>query len=245
VTRAGWLAFLLHRLNRAADASCFLHFMLGHSQTAAVGHQQVLHRLYERLALVDQAFPVFLEFPDSYAEAKQLYGDLGTMLRAMEARHTELPTRGGKADYIYSLATNLFAASPPAWGVDSLAACLLFSSEAAVTQYLAGLARRHTWPKVAELLVAMIVTCERLGNKLNQGLANIVDFTFTELTRVEPVWKRLIAEFWNELGERLEHEGDIGVEVIGQLGVHIGLRAYAGAGGQAVSPVLDPAAVEE
>jgi hypothetical protein len=247
-TRAGWLAFLLNRAGGPKGSPMFLHFMLGHSETAAVGHQQVLlHRLYEMPGLfLVPVFPVLPEvFPDSYAEAKHLYGDLGTMLRALEARNTELSTGGGKADYIHRIAAHLFE-DHPAWGVDSPAACLLFSSEAVVTQYLSGLARDPAWPVVAaELLVAMIVTCERLGNKLNQGLANIVDFAFAELPRVETERKRLIAEFWNELGVRLEHEEDIGVEVIAQLGVHIGLRAYAGAGGKTASPALDPTAAEE
>ena len=75
----------------------------------------------------------------------------------------------------------------------------------------------------AEIVVSMLVVCERLGNRLNQGLSNILDFTFSKLAETEERKRKLIAEFWREVGERLED--DMGLDVLVQLGVHIGLKS--------------------
>ena len=76
--------------------------------------------------------------------------------------------------------------------------------------------------KIAEILVSMLVVCEKLGNRINQGLHNILDFAFTKLTAREDISKTLVALFWREVGERLED--DMGLDVLVQLGVHIGLK---------------------
>ena len=110
-----------------------------------------------------------------------------------------------------------------------------------VTLFLTGLARdgRDAMANVAELVVALLVVCENLGNSLNQGLANIVDFTFQQLPRTEEQRRRLMGEFWREVGGRLE-EG-AGLRILAQLGLHLGRRAFrgAGAGGQARTKRLE------
>ena len=69
-----------------------------------------------------------------------------------------------------------------------------------VTLFLTGLARdgRDAMANVAELVVALLVVCENLGNSLNQGLANIVDFTFQQLPRTEGQRRRLMGKFWRD-----------------------------------------------
>ena len=95
-----------------------------------------------------------------------------------------------------------------------------------VTLFVTGLARdgRDAMANVAELVVALLVVCENLGNSLNQGLANIVDFTFQQLPRTEEQRRRLMGEFWREVGGRLE-EGT-GLRMLAQLGLHLGRRAF-------------------
>ena len=85
---------------------------------------------------------------------------------------------------------------------------------------------------MAELVVALLVVCENLGNSLNQGLANIVDYTFQQLPRTEEQRRRLMAEFWREMDSKME-EG-AGLRMLAQLGLHLGKMAYhgVGAGGQ-------------
>ena len=61
------------------------------------------------------------------------------------------------------------------------------------------------------------------GFDLNQGLFKILEWSFTVLEKSER--KKMIAEFWKEMGERLE-EGDIGEDILVQLGVLVGGRAY-------------------
>ena len=99
-----------------------------------------------------------------------------------------------------------------------------------VTLFVTGLARdgRDAMANVAEQVVALLVICEILGNSLNQGLANIVDFIFQQLPRTEEQRRRLMGEFWREVGGRLE-EG-AGLRMLAQLGLHLGRRAFRGAG---------------
>ena len=71
-----------------------------------------------------------------------------------------------------------------------------------------------------------MTVCGRLSNDLNQGLSKIVEWSFTLLEKRDR--KKLISEFWKEIGERLE-EGDIGEDILVQLGVLVGGRAYGAA----------------
>ena len=107
-----------------------------------------------------------------------------------------------------------------------MAACLLFFSENVVTQYLTGLLpsgkKQLGLEKIAEILVSMLVVCDKLGNRINQGLHNILDFAFTKLTGREDIDKTLVALFWRVVGDRLED--DMGLDILVELGVHIGLK---------------------
>jgi len=75
---------------------------------------------------------------------------------------------------------------------------------------------------LANILVAMVLLCGRLNNDLKQGLSNILDWAFTlPATKERQV---LINEFWREATDRLEE--DFGVQILIQLGVHMGMRAF-------------------
>ena len=113
--------------------------------------------------------------------------------------------------------------------MDNQAACLLFSFEAVVKLFLADITRRQGGIiKLAHVLVAMMAVCDRLSNVLNQGLSKILEWSFTLLEKRER--KMMIAAFWKEVGERLE-EGDMGEDILVQLGVLVGGKAYGLNGG--------------
>jgi len=162
-------------------------------------------------------------FTDNYTQAKEVFGDLGKALRVLDshATMTDLETSA------YHLIDCMF--EYPHWTTDNKAACLLFSSEAVVTQYIKGLLFSNEeemgLEKTAEILVSMLVVCDRLGNTINQGLVNILDFAFTKLVETEIIRKKLIDIFWREIGEKLED--DMGLDVLIQLGVHIGLKGHS------------------
>ena len=62
----------------------------------------------------------------------------------------------------------------------------------------------------------MVSVCGKVGNKLEQGLDKVLDWT---LTRGKPSTKeRLISLFWIEISARLEN-GDIQENLLVQLGV--------------------------
>ena len=110
------------------------------------------------------------------------------------------------------------------WVVDNQAACLLFSCEAVVKLFLSTLLRRKGGiVKVSHIMVAMTTVCGRLSNDLNQGLFKILEWSFTVLEKGQR--KKMIGEFWKEMGERLE-EGEIVEDMLVQLGVLVGGRAY-------------------
>ena len=110
------------------------------------------------------------------------------------------------------------------WVVDNQAACLLFSCEGVVKLFLADLTKRVDGIlKLSSMLVAMIAVCGRLNNDLNQGLSNILNWSFASLGKRDR--RKLIAEFWKEVTERLE-EGDITEDILVQLGVLVSSRTY-------------------
>ena len=77
--------------------------------------------------------------------------------------------------------------------------------------------------KLSHMLVAMIAVCGRLNNDLSQGLSKILNWTFALLGKRDR--RKLIAEFWKEVTERLE-EGDITEDILVQLGVLVSHGAY-------------------
>ena len=56
----------------------------------------------------------------------------------------------------------------------------------------------------AKVVVAMLTVCEALGNNVNEGLVEIIDFTFSALPHTEKQRKLLISLFWRVLVDRLE-----------------------------------------
>ena len=73
------------------------------------------------------------------------------------------------------------------------------------------------------MLVSMVTVCGRLSNELSGGLFHIIQWCFIFFEK--SVRKKLIVEFWKEIGERLE-EGDVTEEILIQLGVLVGEKAY-------------------
>ena len=240
-TQAGWLTCLLNKfscpfnlrnrwykyLTRHGLQSMLLFFMLGctrHATPGASFQQSLLNKLQDTpdYSLLEDSF-----FTGSYTEAKHSYGDLGKAMRLVENNRPS-PVQESS---LYFMIEAVF--EDGGWDRDNIAACLLFSSEAVVKHYLLKLARSEMVKtpltplrRVAETLVALIVVCDGLGNGLNQGLANILDFAFTVIPETNEEKSALINEFWREFGGSLED--DLSPEVLVQLGVHLGLRAYRG-----------------
>ena len=103
------------------------------------------------------------------------------------------------------------------WAPDNCAALLLFTCEDLVKRQLALLRNtKDGLVKIAELLVAMLVVCNRLGNSLRQGLTSIINYSFNHLYLESGEKSQLIREFWNQVGLRLDN--DIGSDILAQLG---------------------------
>ena len=198
-----------------------LFFMLGTTEPRSHGSfkDTFIRRLY---TMPDYSMLQLPVATDSYSEAKIVFGDLGKALRVLQDHRGSTDLGVGIFDLVVSLTDGM------GWETDNQAACLLFSSEGVVGDFLRGLMKdreeKHILERVAKLLAAMLVVCGRLGNRLNQGLANIMDYAFSELIGSLAQRKRLIAVFWRELGERLED--DLGIDIMVQVGVHIGNRAF-------------------
>ena len=234
-SQAAWLVSVMKRFVRGNSGddistshqySVLLSFMLGctGTNTTTEFQQKVLDRLFTlpNMFLFGEEL-----FTDNYTQAKEAFGDLGKALRVLDsqASMTDLGTT------LYDLIDCMF--KYPDWNRDNKAACLLFSSEAVVTQFINGLLKSNEkeeegLEKIAEILVSMLVVCEKLGNRINQGLVNILDFAFTKLVETGMLRRKLIAVFWREIGERLEE--DMGLDVLLQLGVHIGLKGNSKGG---------------
>ena len=230
MTQSSWLAFVMKRFvncnsgdvndnSTAYYYSTFLSFMLGSTRDfhQSSFQQSVVDRLFK---LPDMFLLEEEVFTNNYTETKQTFGDLGKALRVLNTNISSSVL----GISLYNLMESLFQS----WEGDNMAACLLFSSEDVVTQYLVGLLpsgkEQLGLEKIAEILVSMLVVCEKLGNSINQGLHNILDFAFTKLTGREVISKTLVTLFWREVGERLED--DMGLDVLVQLGVHMGLKGY-------------------
>ena len=111
------------------------------------------------------------------------------------------------------------------WHIDNQAACHLFSCDTVVKRFISDLNKRKVGVmKTAQMLVAMVFVCGRLNNELSGGMFQIVLWSFTLLKRSER--KKLINEFWKEIGERVE-EGYFEEELLIQLGVLVGCKGYS------------------
>ena len=170
------------------------------------------------------------EVPDTFYKARDMFGDLGKGLRLL------LRSPSISSKHLSSLITALF----DRMHLDNQAACLLFSCEAVVKLFLTNLVRRAGgFFVLSQMLVAMIAVCGRLGNQLSQGLSKIVEWSFTLLEGLER--KKMIYEFWKEVGEGLE-EGDIDEDILIELGVLVGARAFsAGIGCESVKDLREEA----
>ena len=205
--QATWLAFILREFSAKQHQTMqhsvrrlqaiLLIFMLG--STRWLDQSDFKQSTLSRLRVTpDQRMLQDQPFTQSYAQAKLSFGDLGKALRILET-HREDVELGVS---LYSLMTAVFQD----WDIDNSAACLLFSSKEVVARFLTGLMREGSsaLEEVAKVVVAMLTVCEALGNNLNEGLVEIIDFTFSALPHTEKQRKLLISLFWRELVDRLE-----------------------------------------
>ena len=90
-------------------------------------------------------------------------------------------------------------------------------------EYLGSVLDKRESETVARLVVAMLVVCERMENELNrcEGIRKILDFCFAS-TATSKDFYRL---FWQDVKVRLE-AGDLGEDMLVQLGSHISSLAY-------------------
>ena len=155
--------------------------------------------------------------PTTYEEGKKMFCDLGRALRLLLRSHT-LPN--------YSLVSIMVAMfGDMQWDIDNQAACLLFSCDTVVKMFISDLIKRKVGVmKTAHLLVAMVLVCGRFNNDLRGGVFQIVQWSFTLLKRSER--KKLINEFWREIGERME-DGYFTEDLLIQLGVLVGGKGYS------------------
>ena len=116
---------------------------------------------------------------------------------------------------------------PPLPSLNSLAvaACLLFSSEKLVKIYLGHLARlgedSGDLRRLAGVLVALIVTCRRLNNSLEQGMAKILRWVLNLPRRETTITNlQLIEAIMTEFNRRLQLR-EVDPNTVCELGVFI------------------------
>jgi len=243
-SKAAWLGFLLRKFSREGLQTQqgnftahglqanLLFFMLGSSLPMAQlgpGHGEFEERMLAKMkSTPDHQVVQWQPLAQSYAQARLHFGDLGKAFRVLET-FKEVAVQGG----LYRLMATMFLGG--GWAIDNTAACLLFSSEAVVKKFLEGLAKvekQTPVQRVAEAMVSLILVCKALGNGLNGGLLRVVDFTFNRLPQSEKQKKALVHSFWSQLVHRLEfddhnlNQGTLGLDVLVELGSHLGRRAY-------------------
>ena len=102
------------------------------------------------------------------------------------------------------------------------AACLLFSCEKLAKLYLSRLSDRCSiagdFKALAEILVSLTVTTERLNNSLDQGVGKILRFMFGQ-QRSGQSTKPLIRTYIKELRRRMVI-GEVSSSTISQLGIY-------------------------
>lgn len=225
-TKASWLSFTINTLGgllkqpstqAESQVAEMLYLLLGptpdiNDPTLSFFQQNTVNRLKGETSV----FMMHEHVPTSYEEAKRMFSELGKGLRLLVKSSTICNM---------SVVSSLMALFEGIhWATDNQAACLLFSCETVVKMFLSDLLRRKGGViKMSNLLAAMVTVCGRLQNDLKGGLCHIIEWCFTFLERSER--ERLIAEFWKEIGERLE-EGDVTEDILSQLGVLIGGKAY-------------------
>ena len=225
-TKASWLAFISNTLGGLlkqpstqveSQVAEVLYLLLGpapdiNDPTLTIFQQNTINRLEGEPSI----FMMQEHVPINYEEAKKMFSDLGKGLRLL-MRSPSISNM--------SVVSSLMAMFEDFhWETDNQAACLLFSCETVVKMYLSHLPRRKGGViKMSNMLAAMVTVCGRLKNDLQGGLWNIIEWCFTILEGNKR--KKVIAEFWKEIGERLE-EGDVSEDILSQLGVLVGGKAY-------------------
>ena len=154
--------------------------------------------------------------PSSYGEAKVLFSDFGKGLRVL------LQSPSVPNSMIVSILNLMFIEKN--FLMDNQAACLLFSCEAIVKLYLSKLLEQDTgYHSSSCMLAALVIVCGRLSNDIDNGLSNILTWSF----QYEDVTKRcrIIEQFWKELVDRIE-DGDVEEDSLIQVGAFVGKHGY-------------------
>ena len=135
--------------------------------------------------------------PSSYGEAKVLFSDLGKGLRLL------LQNPSVQNSMIVSILNTIFIEK--ILSMDNQAACLLFSCEAVVKLYLSEL-HDIGFHSNSCMLAALVIVCGRLSNDIDNGLSNILTWSFQSGDVAKR--SRIIEHFWKELVDRIE-DGDV------------------------------------
>ena len=164
-SQAAWLGFILRKFSKEGVSfqqgnftshglqAILLFFMLGSTLPMAQlgpGNGDFKERMLAKLeSTPDHQVVQWQPLAQSYAQARLHFGDLGKALRVLES-YKEVAGTGGRG--LFKLMVTMFKGN--GWAVDNTAACLLFSSEAVVKQFLEGfvaLEGRTPMQQVAEV----------------------------------------------------------------------------------------------
>jgi len=165
------------------------------------------------------------EMPASFAEAKELLEDLGQALASLYSAD-RLPRKRllNIIDHIFGIEDG----NDPNWFLDNMATLLLFSSGSLIKAYLSHFKANRNKPVVTDLVVAMIVVCDKMDNYFNPpdkpGVSTVIDWMFTSFPKQEK--RGLFNDFWNEISDRCAEE-DLSGTMLEQLGIHVCVAAYA------------------
>ena len=171
-SQAAWLGFILRKFSKEGMGiqhgnynshglqAILLFFMLG--STVPMAQLGPDHEDFQAMMLAklestpDHQVVQWQPLAQSYAQARLHFGDLGKALRVLESfKEVKGQYHGGRG--LFKLMEAMFDGS--GWAVDNTAACLLFSSEAVVKQFLEGLAvleNQSPMLKVAEVSISCL-----------------------------------------------------------------------------------------
>ena len=171
-SQAAWLGFILRKFSKEGVGiqdgnynshglqAILLFFMLG--STVPMAQLGPDHEDFQAMMLAklestpDHQVVQWQPLAQSYAQARLHFGDLGKALRVLESfKEVKGQYHGGRG--LFKLMEAMFDGS--GFAVDNTAACLLFSSEAVVKQFLEGLAvleNQSPMLKVAEVSISCL-----------------------------------------------------------------------------------------
>ena len=184
-----WLSQLLLQNNLSyRQQAVLLYLVLG---PVCVEHKLSERRDYDKFQLetiqllytpADWAAPQ-MTTPDFFEEARDMFSDIGRGLQCLQSTDIS-PAQLLSAVFRLTSPTSSHTFSSLtafSWHTDNRAGCLLFTTELVVTAYLKLELEVGSSGRVARLMVAMLVVCDRLDNELlrSEGLKRILDWVMS------------------------------------------------------------------